>query len=509
MQVLKKTFLHLILISCFIIINCSTKESGGTIETTNGAISGIIVDTISDKMGLSAVTLIPFDFNPALDDESFIIRDTIDGNGKFEFKNLIANKYNIEIHSLENNLKAFYKEIEVDDSEKDIDTIKLNFTGSFLLDSIPDSLSSNGIFYFEGSTFKWPYKSVVTNNAGIFSNLPSSILPSMRFIDPNNKTTILTNNINIIPSDTINVEIFFFYIEANTSNSSLPSDNISTLSFDKMGFVWIGTVDSGFTEYSSIDWTVSKVGFGSVLLTNSITDIESFVDLNNDTISWVGTTNGLVKKSGRNQESLVKIADTLLVSNNVRCVTYGRLNGIWVGTDSGLVYFNGTTWKKSIPSLTSNDIQHCELDIRNYIWVGNNSGTSKFDGASWTFIKSKPVASISFIKSLEELWLAHSDGTISISKDGAAPGETRTSGYSIQTIFEASDGKIYLGTSEGLQIYSSGKFSDLNPGNFAKLKDHSITSITEDKNRNLWFGTENSGLIILGPTALEISFPNE
>lgn len=505
-NILKTLFFSFLLITSF--INCSSKEAGGTIETTNGAVAGTVIDTLFYTQGLTVVNLIPSDFDPTSDNKTLIISDTANDEGVFEFKNISPNIYNIEIISIENNLKAFYRDIEIDGNDEKLEPIKLNFTGSLLLSEIPDSFSSNGEYYIEGSSYKWNKKDISNQDSIIINDLPAGIIPPLKFKHNSNNSLLLTSDIEIVAKDTTKIKAFSFFKNYTSYNSPLTSNKISALSYDKMGFVWIGTADNGFITFSNIIWQVSNVGSNTQLPSNTITTIESIVNSNGDTISWIGTAEGLLERNGPSSENLYTSTNSLLPSNNIRSITHNNLNGIWVGTASGLAQFDGNNiWDTITPPLSSNDIKHCKMDSYNNLWVANNSGIAKYDGSNWFFISSKPVVSIAKIESLNELWLAHEDGSISVSKDGYGLNQTITSGYWAQVIFEAFDGTIYIGTSEGIQIFRNNSFSALNPGAFIKLKGYSIKSILEDGNKNLWFGTENNGLIVIGPSASEISFP--
>lgn len=498
-----KIFILLISLLPMIAINCSSKQTGGTIETTNGAIAGKIVDNISPVPASSVIMVIPHDFDPTTQSTDIITTDTIDKDGFFEISNLNPNIYNVEVISIDKNLKTFYKGVEVSDSKKDIDTLVLNHTGFLHITDIPDSFSFDGEFYIEGTHYKWTRDEIASNNSVLIPNLPASNIPSIKFRQ-NSNSTFLTSNLSIPVNDTLKITPFSFF----NKMIYLPSNRITSLSADEMGRIWFGTIDSGYVIYDEGIWQNGKVGITSVITNNHITVFESYVNMNKDSITWIGTIDGLVQKKGRGYTyPLYTDQTSLLPSNNIRSIDFDGMNGVWIGTDSGLVHFNGSTWKVHTVPLSSKDITNCKLDNNNVLWVGNSSGLARFSGSNLVEVLTKPVICMERLNLADELWIAHDDGLISISDNGNSITKTIQSEYSIQAIFEGSDGTTYIGTSRGLQLFSNNKLSDINPGTFIECEGHSITSIIEDQKGNLWFGTENNGIIIFGPSASNISYP--
>lgn len=134
---------------------------------------------------------------------------------------------------------------------------------------------------------------------------------------------------------------------------------------------------------------------------------------------------------------------------------------------------------------------HCILqDKIGFLWFGTANGLNRYDGYSFRIFSNDP-----------------SDST-TISDNG------------ILSIYEDSKGYIWIGTVEGnLNRYDrrSGVFKRYNitasltangdaeenffdfPLPLSRNNDRSITSIAEDKNGNIWFGTWGKGLVKLNP----------
>lgn len=105
-------------------------------------------------------------------------------------------------------------------------------------------------------------------------------------------------------------------------------------------------------------------------------------------------------------------------------------------------------------------------DADGFMWYGTqNDGLSKYDGVRFTNYINKP------------------------GKPGSLSGNT------VSTLLRASDGKLWVGTSRGLNIYNPRQ------DNFDKvpsqtLTDSTIYSIFEDSDKNIWVGTKK-GLHLL------------
>lgn len=100
------------------------------------------------------------------------------------------------------------------------------------------------------------------------------------------------------------------------------------------------------------------------------------------------SSNGIVSSSGRWQE--FNTSNSCLPSNTIRCLEVDQKNNLWIGTDNGLVFYDGIKW---IIYNTSN----CKIPFDvilsiacedNTVWVGGGGALAKFDGRNWTVYNS-------------------------------------------------------------------------------------------------------------------------
>jgi len=130
----------------------------------------------------------------------------------------------------------------------------------------------------------------------------------------------------------------------NTTNSNIPSDNLSCLILDSNGIIWIGS-GAGLIKFNGTNFTVYDTS-NSPMKSNSVwgIDKDKFNNL------WIST----IRVEGQSASALMK---------------FDRVNN-WS-------FYN--TQNSGI----SNDNQWCvKVDTNNIVWSGHNE-LNKFNGASW------------------------------------------------------------------------------------------------------------------------------
>lgn len=192
------------------------------------------------------------------------------------------------------------------------------------------------------------------------------------------------------------------------------------------------------------------------------------------------------------------------------------LGFIWVATEDGLNLFDGIQFKtftQEEHGLNANYITTLKLDSKGNIWVGLVNGLQKYNYETNTFEEIKiyvnneqvhPFISEIVDTNNGDIWLATTGlGLIHISKDIGRPRySTRLNEYFsslyIRTLFEDSDGLLWLGTdNHGINTYNPNndkveKFSSNDRDN--PLLSNDITSFCEDKNGDIYVGSIKGGL---------------
>ena len=215
-----------------------------------------------------------------------------------------------------------------------------------------------------------------------------------------------------------------------------------------------------------------------------------------------------------------------LSQNSVLCFAQDRQGYMWIGTSSGLNRFDSRTFKvfkerQNEPGSLSNDyILSLLNDSRDMLWVGTAGGLNVYDNRTGTFAQymhaeGQPGSlSSNRILSLYEdrkgqIWIGTSKGLNLLSNPGGknfekialATASDDPSGGEIRAIREDFRGDIWVSASNGVYRISRNFrefiIKKFNIGSAGKLQeDLTCTSIEEDEDRNLWFGTIGGGLFL-------------
>ncbi len=235
-----------------------------------------------------------------------------------------------------------------------------------------------------------------------------------------------------------------------------------------------------------------------------------------------------------------------LPQNTVQALAQTRDGFIWLGTEGGLVRFDGTNFvvfdQNSKPALPGNDVQCLLATDDGALWIGTTDGLARLkDGAVTTFTTSNGLPGNS-IRSLQQgrqglvivttengeagvegsrvepILYDKLQGTVALFEADLADKthvlvnkttlEVDQSGHTqrwiagkdlpgtrIQTAYADRSGALWIGTNGGLVRWAAdkiGRFPVTDP-----LASASILSVLEDREGNIWVGTETGGLHIL------------
>jgi ligand-binding sensor domain-containing protein/signal transduction histidine kinase len=170
-----------------------------------------------------------------------------------------------------------------------------------------------------------------------------------------------------------------------------------------------------------------------------------------------------------------------LPQNTVQTLLQGRQGFVWLGTEVGLVRFDGSGFAvfdtNSSPPLPGNDIR-CLLETRDgALWVGTSEGLARWkDGTVTAFTAANGLPGGSARALVETanggLWvwtdmgLARLDGnrfTAFSSEDGVPGG-------AIASVAADAQGGLWVATSQGAAVYRDGRWAPARPSGTASLQ---------------------------------------
>lgn len=281
--------------------------------------------------------------------------------------------------------------------------------------------------------------------------------------------------------------------------------------------IFTTNAQNGFTTYTS------NIAITSVLKN------ETSLLVDNIGNKWIGfrglgaTSNvGLAKFDNVNWTYYSKLSSPALPSDVVTALAKDNSGNIWIGTDSGLVKFNGTAF---VLYNTTNGMPakrvSCIDIIGNQVYVGTNAGLSRFDGTTFynytTANSTLPDNLITSIKAetSSKIWLGGNSRLIefninTVSNNSSYIDHLITPNAStVNCIYIDSQNQKWLGTtSVGALIYNGSTFVNANSQYmfFGGVIPNKILDIVEGVNNGVLFkmiaspsATSANGLIELAP----------
>jgi ligand-binding sensor domain-containing protein/signal transduction histidine kinase/DNA-binding NarL/FixJ family response regulator len=169
------------------------------------------------------------------------------------------------------------------------------------------------------------------------------------------------------------------------------------------------------------------------------------------------------------------------------------------------------TWKleEGLPQMT---VQTVIRSRQGYLWLGTQEGLVRFDGIQFkTFTKANVAQLLNdWIWTLYQdregnLWIGTDGGGLTCLKNGkfiTFNGKDGLSNDTVRCIHEDHEGKLWVGTENGLNVLEGGKFSAV--GREQGLNGERIKCLLEDRAGSLWIGTDGAGLYRLRQGKLSV-----
>ncbi|MFN7235659.1 MAG: two-component regulator propeller domain-containing protein [Cyclobacteriaceae bacterium] len=255
-----------------------------------------------------------------------------------------------------------------------------------------------------------------------------------------------------------------------TTENGLPTDELASLSVDRDGNLWIAAYNGGGVSLLSGKETTNFTPLDQPLLSQvrAIAEDRRTRDL------WIGTEGGLVRYDGRSFKKFSQ--DDGLPSNVILTLTKGRDDILWIGTlDGGLCKFDGKNFVtvSDRDGLISNDIDAIYEDKKEALWISyTEPGLSRYDGKrihNFSSDSGLPWEEVSCITEdvSGDLWVGTNGGGVSCLKGEKFITYADAQGLpsnSVLSILADGYGHLWVGTHRGLSRFDGKTFLNFSLG---------------------------------------------
>lgn len=322
---------------------------------------------------------------------------------------------------------------------------------------------------------------------------------------------------------------------AYSTEQGLPQSQVTDIEQDENGFLWVGTL-GGLAKFNGKDFESFTSENG--LLNNRIT----FLRFIRDEL-WIGHEGGISKMSINafskwslpQEKRKINVSDILEFNDRLIISTNG--GGMYQLSGNKLIPF-------AIPGEDHDRIRDMEV-YNNQLYVGTREGVYvTSDLKKWKLIEGTESLSISSVKqhdgkifftsfqngfyvfdpsqrilrrrlegvlpetlkfcnfdSNDRMWLNTSEGIWRLNDEKVELKLTESNGLpleSIKSMFEDRDGNIWLGSEgKGLLRFTGERFVYYNQN--AGLVSDLVVSINQDRSKVFWLGTYDKGLVRMSP----------
>ena len=244
--------------------------------------------------------------------------------------------------------------------------------------------------------------------------------------------------------------------------------------------------------------------------------------LDNNKNLWFGTNGGVCKYGGKLFTHFTR--DEGLNNNKVYSICQDKTGNLWLGTfGGGISKYDGKSFTRFTvkEGLSNNYVFSILQDRCGNLWFGTDGGgVSRFDGTYFThFTKKEGLSGNKVFCILQDkignLWFGTYGGGVTKYDGKSFTHFTKKDGLcnnNVISIFQDNSDNLWFGTDGGgvsklilnepkeknrksASEKRSTKFQFINYTKNEGLSNNYITSIFQDKNQNIWFGTGGGGVL--------------
>jgi len=209
--------------------------------------------------------------------------------------------------------------------------------------------------------------------------------------------------------------------------------------------------------------------------------------------------------AGAQEDYILKawMMDDGLPQNAITTVLQSSDGYLWLGTELGLVRFNGTAFRVfnhwNTPEMENSRVLSLLEDAENTLWIGTDGGgITRLADRDWRHVPLPEPTRAARVQTVFQpapayLWLGTDRGLVVV-ENGTPLGPPENKALidvSIRTIVRTTDGAFWIGTDQGL--FESPPEAGSRSPEPNKIADLRIRSLVHDRRGGVWVGAE-SGL---------------
>ena len=283
-----------------------------------------------------------------------------------------------------------------------------------------------------------------------------------------------------------------------TTEEGLPQNSVTGIVQTRDGYLWLSTF-GGTARFDGVRFTIFNTANTPGLKSNRIT---ALLEDRRGTL-WLGTETGelmSLEKGVGATYSLEGPAQGAIVN----VLRESRAGGLWVGTSEGLVRFqDGKFTYTTADALPDRNIWSVQEDQNGRIWVTSGGRLVQFDGSQFESHALPDGADMAHCIPRRQggFWVSASSGLV-LFLDGkfiSYPHSSRTK-WALGSLMQDREGTVWVSTAVPLtlQRFQDGRFSAYT----IKSGRHLIRAMYEDREGNLWLGSDGGGLVRLKKRAV-------
>ena len=209
---------------------------------------------------------------------------------------------------------------------------------------------------------------------------------------------------------------------------------------------------------------------------------------------WLGTQEGLVRFDGVRFVTLDAASTKALPSSRITALLEDHTGRLWIGTDEGLAVREAGSFRRiEMPAGVEPGVLGLAETPDGTLWCGGAGGLLRFhDGKMVAEASLRQKVTALFVDRDASLWIGTTKALLHRDKAGLSSYSSELVGGAIRSFSSARDGGFWMGTSQGVTRRRDGAFQPLAAG--SRSNDDAWV-VREDREGTLWVANNGQGLL--------------